>query len=137
MQVNFDARGALLMAKRSSSLARAASELAAFGDMDPQMASDCGVEIASLEARTILLSGAPARVATLAAAASRSNQPLSLSVTDVESISRLEAVVALGSSRIALKMAALDAEASQAPAAQLGNLMGLATGAIGLYKAIF
>lgn len=137
MQVNFDVRGAALLAERSATLGHAAKELAAFGDMDPQMAAECGVEIASLEARTILLSGAIGRVATLAGNAARSRQPVSLSVSDVETVSRLEAVVALGSSRIALKMAALDAEASQAPAAQLGNLMGLATGAIGLYKAIF
>lgn len=133
----FDPRSASILAERSAFIEGSGAVLAALGEADPGLAGECGVEVCSLEARTILATGAPGRVAALAGEAARTGKPVAVSPGDLESLSRLEAVVALGSSRIQLKLAALEAEAAQEPRAQLGSLIGLATGAVGLWKAFF
>lgn len=134
MNTTFDPQTAALLAERAVTLQGSAAELAAFGEHDPGMAGECGVEICSLEARTILSGGAPGRVAALASESARAGRAASIPQSDIEALSRLEAVVALGSSRIGLRMAALDAQEAQGPAATAGSLIGLATGAIGFIR---
>lgn len=134
MNLLLDPRSAALLAEKTAHLIVAGRELSAFGEEDPTLAGECGVEICSLEARTILSSGAPLRVAQLAGEAARSRRQVSVSSQDLETLSRLEAVVSMGSSRINLKLAAMDASASQEPIARLGSLIGLATGAAGLIR---
>ncbi len=137
MNLQFDPRGAALLAERASALAQSASELGAFGEVDPEMAGECGVEICSLEARTILSGGSVNRVIGLASEAARAGKAAIIPTSDLDAISRLEQVVSLGASRIGLRLAAMDAVASQEPKAAVANLIGMATGAIGLYRAIF
>ena len=137
MRTTFDPRSAALLAKHAARIQGSGHELAALGEADPELAGDCGVEICSLEARTILASGAPARVVAMAGEAARRGQPTSIETADMEAVSRLEQVVSLGSSRIALKLSALEAQAAQEPTVRMGSLMGLATGAVGLFKTFF
>jgi hypothetical protein len=124
------------LAEKTAQLILAGRELSSFGEEDPTLAGECGVEICSLEARTILSSGAPSRVAVLAGDAARSRRQVTVSSQDLETLSRLEAVVAMGSSRIGLKLATLDASASQEPMAKLGTMIGMATGAVGFIRSL-
>lgn len=134
MKLLLDPSVAAQLGEKTAHLIGAGRELSAFGEIDPELAGECGVEICSLEARTILSSGAPFRVASLAGESARTRRALSLASEDLEAVSRLEAVVAMGSSRIALKLASMDASAAQEPMAKVGTLLGVATGAIGLIK---
>jgi len=125
-----------LLAQRTVGLSASARELALFGETDPDMAGACGVEVCALEARSLLASGVLSRVSAAAAAAMQKRTPLVLAAEDVETLSRLEAVVSLGSSRIDLKLAALNAEAGQEGIANVGSIIGLATGVIGFIKSV-
>jgi len=125
------------LAERVAALSGSARELSLFDETDPHLAAECGVGLSALEARTILGSGAAHRVATAAAEAARSGRPASLAAEDMEAVSRLERVVALGSSMITLKLASMEAAARQEPVASVGNLIGLGTGLVGLIKSIF
>jgi hypothetical protein len=124
------------LAEKTGQLIGAGRELASFGEEDPSLAGECGVEICSLEARTILSGGAPYRVASLSGEAARQRRPVTIATQDLEAVSRLEAVVAMGSSRIGLKLASLDASASAEPMARLGSMIGLATGAAGFIRSL-
>lgn len=137
MRTTFDPRTAALLAERATAIQGAALELAALGEVDPGLAGECGVEVCSLEARTILSGGGPSRVIQMAAEAAQRGQLVSIPTVDLEALSRLEAVTALGSSRITLKLAALDAAAAEGPKATIQSLMGLASGAVGLWKTFF
>lgn len=137
MNTIFDPRTAALLAERVGALHGAATELASLGEHDPGLAGECGVEVCALEARTILSGGAAQRIAVLSAEAARAGRPVSIGTVDLEAVSRLEAVVSLGSSRIGLRLASLDAAASQEPIAKWGGLIGLASGAVGLIRSLF
>lgn len=137
MNMTFPPEHASFFRQSATSLGRAARELALFGEVDPELARECGIEVGALEARTILSGGAPARIATAADEALRTGRSVSVTRDDVEALSRLNAVVALNSSRIGIQMAALAAAESQDRMAQLGSMIGLATGAVGLIKSIF
>lgn len=134
MNLQFSAQQATQLVSRAVGLAGAAKELALFGEMDPELAGACGVEISALEARSLLSGGALDRIVQGSSTAAREGKPVALAAEDVEAFGRLEAVVALGSSRINLKLASMEAEASQEGLAKWGGLLGLATGAIGLIK---
>jgi hypothetical protein len=114
-------------------LEMSARELESFSKEDPELAALAGIEVPALEARHILGRGCPARVA----AAGRGNGEAVVSAEDVEAVSRLEGVVTLASSRIGSCLASMEAAESSGGMNQLGGLIGLATGAIGLVKAIF
>jgi hypothetical protein len=137
MKLTLDPAIAAQLGEKTARLIGAGQELSVFGEMDPGLAGECGVEICSLEARTILSGGAPHRVVSLAGESMRTRRAVALSSDDLEAVSRLEAVVAMGSSRIGLKLASLDAAEAQEPMARLGNLIGFATGAVGLIKSIW
>jgi len=128
---------ARILHEKVGQLAGAAVELGRFGETDPDLAGSCGVEVCSLEARTILAGGYLQRIAGSIASALQAGQSVNLAAEDLEALSRLEGAVALGASRIELKRAALEAEAGQEGISKIGGLLGLATGAVGLYKSIF
>jgi hypothetical protein len=128
MNVSFGPDIARTLAEKAKHVHMAGRELALFGETEPFQASDCGVEIGSLEARSILSSGATARVFEAAEAASRTGKPVTLSTGDVEALSRLEGVLSMASSKIAQKQAML--EAADSPMAKIGQVLGLAATAV-------
>lgn len=134
MNLNLDPVMAGRLAEKTAYLIGAARELSAFDEEDPVMAGECGVEVCALEARTILSGGVPYRVLDKAHEAGHTGRPYMVPVSDLEMLSRLEAVVAMGSSRISNKIAALDSAIAQEPAGTIGSMIGIATGAIGLIK---
>jgi len=137
MNVSFSPEMARVLAEKAKQVHLAGRELALFGEREPFLASDCGIEIGSLEARTILSSGATGRVYEAADAAGRAGKPVVLAAGDVEAISRLEGVLAMASSKVAQKQAAL--ESAEGPIARIGQFLGLAATAanvIGMVKQI-
>jgi hypothetical protein len=135
--IKIDPVQASALAERVVSLAGSAREFAIFDETDPHLAAECGVGIGALEARTLLACGAVDRVARAAIEAARTGRPASIAGDDLEAVSRLERVVALGSSMIMLKLSSMEAAAKQEPVASVGNLIGLGTGLVGLIKSIF
>lgn len=101
------------------------------------MAGDCGVEVNAVEARTLILSGAPSRISSRGIEASRSGRPVQVDSSDLQQLSRLEGVISLAASRIALKRAAMEAAEGQEGMNKLGSVIGIATGAIGLVRSFF
>lgn len=137
MDATFPPDQAAFLAGHAKRLAAAASDLALFADTDPGLTAECGLEIGALEARMTLAGGATARVAAAAEHAAASMQNVRIKRDDLEALSRLEGVLALASARMATRIAAIDAEQSQMGLAQLGSIIGFATGAVGLVKSIF
>jgi hypothetical protein len=136
-------REAAVLSEVSERAVKGAWELSRFRETDPGLAGACGIEVNALEARTILDGGAIGRLKA-AAAASLSGRPTIVRGADLDQLSRLEGVLALGASRIQVKLAEIDAaEAASAgmagreTAEKIGTLIGLATGAVGLWKSIF
>lgn len=136
MELHFSPEQAAQLGRRAMGLAAAGHELASFGETEPDLAGFCGVEICALEARSILAGGYLTRIARSAQAA-QAGRPVILGGDDVEALARLEQVVALGSSRIALKTASMDAQAGQEGLAKVGSILGVATGIVGLVKSIW
>ena len=128
---------AAMLAGKAAALEGAARELCSFVDQDPGLAGECGVEINAVEARTLLMAGAPSRVASRGQLAGQSGQKLTVTTEDLEQLSRLEGVLSLAASRVALKGAALDAAEGQDGMAKLGSVIGIATGAVGLVRSFF
>lgn len=121
------------VARRAEALAGAAMAVVQLDEEDPELSSACGVEVCALEARTVLGSGVLGRVAA-AASEARRGRPFVLSSEDVQALDSLARAVSRADTRIGLKRAALDAEASQEGIARFGGLLGLATGAVGFVK---
>jgi len=137
MNVSFGPDMARVLAEKARNVHMAGRELALFGEQEPSLASDCGIEIGSLEARTIMSSGATARVFEGADMAARSGKTAVLSAGDVEALSRLEGVLSMAASKVAQKQAMLDA--AESPVAKIGQVLGLAAtaaSAIGMIKQI-
>lgn len=126
-----------LAAARVHRIEMSARELVAFEEGDPDLASECAVETPALEARMILASGTCRRLAENLEKSLRQGTQAVLSGEDWGNLTRLEGVVALATNRIELKMAALDAATAQGGFSQLGSVIGLATGAVGLIRSIF
>jgi hypothetical protein len=135
--VNLTPAEASRLGARAETIEKAARVFALFGEEDPALAAACGVEIGSLEARTLLSGGAGRRIASAASESVRAGRQLVLGAEDLEALSRLEAVVALGSARIALQISALDEAEGRSGMGRIGDMIGMVTGAVGLYKAIF
>lgn len=127
MNVSFGPDMARVLAEKARHVHMAGRELALFGENEPWLASDVGIEIGSLEARTILSSGATARVFEASDSAARAGKTVTLMAGDVEALSRLEGVLASASSKIAQKQAML--EAQESPMAKVGQVLGLAAAA--------
>lgn len=137
MNIQLGPSEAARLGQRALELSGAAQELCRFADQDPGLAGDCGVEVNAVEARTLILSGAPGRLAAGAREAARSGRPVQVAAGDLEQLSRLDGVISLASSRIALKRAAMEAAEGQEGINRLGSVIGIATGAIGLVRSFF
>lgn len=137
MNVSVSPREAAVLSEVADRVMKGAWELSRFQETEPGLAGACGIEVSALEARTILGSGSVNRLRDAAAGATRTGRPTAVNSEDLDQFSRLEGVLALADSRIAQKVAEIDAGQSQEGAAKLGSLIGLATGAVGLWKSIF
>jgi len=137
MNVSFGPDVAGRLAEKAAYVQMAGKELALFGEAEPWLAAQCGVEIGALEARTLLAGGAATRVGRLAGEAAVAGSPVVLAAEDLEALSRLEGVLALSSSRIGQAIAIMDSRERSSGFDNLGSVIGLATGAVGLIKSIF
>lgn len=137
MNVSFGPEVAARLAEKASHVAMAGRGLAGFGEAEPWLASQCGVEIGALEARTILSGGAAERVGRAAQEAAQSRRPVLLASEDLEALSRLEGVLAVTTNRIEQTLALIEARESSSGMDGLGSFLGLATGAVGLFKSLF
>lgn len=137
MNVSFGPDVAGRLAEKAAYVQMAGKELALFGEAEPWLAAQCGVEIGALEARTLLSGGAATRIGRLAGEAAAAGAPVVLAAEDLEALSRLEGVLALSSSRIGQAIAIMDAREQSSGFDNLGSVIGLATGAVGLIKSIF
>lgn len=138
MNVSFGPDVARRLAEKAAFVQMAGRELAHFGESEPWLAAQVGVEIGALEARTILAGGSAVRVGQEAEEAAMSGRAVVLAAEDLEALSRLEGVLATSSARMSQAIATLDARA-QGPGIMdsLGSVIGLATGAVGLFKTFF
>lgn len=137
MNVPFGPDMAQVIAEKAGYVHMAGRELALFGEREPWLSGDCGVQIDALEARTLVMSGAPMRAQQAALEAARLGRPFLLAAADVEALSRLEAVIVTASSKIAQKQAML--EAADGPVNTIGQVLGLAgmaANAIGIFRQI-
>lgn len=137
MNVTLGSSEAVQLAEKAAALDNAARELCQFVDSDPSLAGQCGVEVNAVEVRTLLMAGAPSRIFHKGAEAGRLGKRMDVSTADLEQLSRLEGVISLAASRIALKNAALEAADGQEGLAKLGSIIGLTTGAVGLVRSFF
>lgn len=137
MNIQYAPQYGPVMVERTRVLADSARVITDFDETDPDLAGACGVEVCALEARSLLGSGVLSRVSAAIAAAAQKGTPFMLTEEDVAAMDRLEGSVSRGLSRIDLKLAALNAEASQQGLATVGSLIGLATGVIGFVRSIF
>lgn len=128
---------AAALAARSRRLQEAAAELAGFAEREPELAALSGIEVAALEARSILSGGAAGRVCLSGADCAARGVPLSASRADLDALSRLEGLVVLSDARIGMRLAAMDAAERRGHLDGVGTVIGVASGAIGLIKAIF
>lgn len=138
MNVSFGPDVARRLAEKAAFVQMAGRELSLFGETEPWLAAQVGVEIGALEARTLLAGGSAVRVGQAAEEAAMSGRPVVLAAEDLEALSRLEGVLAISKSRIDHAVGQLDAR-MQAPGIMdsLGSVIGLATGAVGLFKTFF
>jgi hypothetical protein len=125
------------LAEKAAALDGAARELCQFVDSDPSLAGQCGVEVNAVEVRTLLMAGAASRIFQRGTEAGRLGKRMEVSTEDLEQLSRLEGVISLSASRIALKSAALEAADGQDGMAKLGSIIGLTTGAVGLVRSFW
>lgn len=111
------------LAGRARRLASAAREFVSFAESEPMLAGRAGVEVLALEARGILGAGAAQRAAQGMA------EP-----ADVETLVRLDGVVALAGARLESLEAAMEAAEGEGGFQKLAGIIGLASGAVGLIK---
>lgn len=121
---------------RVSRIGAAAADLVAFSDQDPELASLSGIEVPSLEARTLLSSGLVGEVSARCADSLRSGRPCSISSAELDAVSRLEAIVATGETRVAQRIAALDNAEKRSLQDHIGSTVGIGSGIISLVRAL-
>lgn len=134
-QVQFGPEVARALAVKVRHVGMSGAELASFGEEEPALAAECGVEIAALEARTILAGAAADRIVASADQAARLGRPFMLYEADVRAMTRLEGVVSLASARIAQRYMAL--EGAQSNVSKLGAVVNVVTGLAGLVRTFF
>lgn len=133
----FPAQEAELIGRRALELGESAQALSVFAEESPELAQMAGVEVSALEARSILRSGVIPRVAAVALGNARTGRPAVIGGPDLETISRLEAIVTLSGARIAASVNSLDQQKSRSGMESFGSMIGMATGVVGLWKALF
>lgn len=137
MNVSFGPDVAAQLAEKAAYVQMAGGDLALFGETEPWLAAQCGVEIGALEARTLLAGGSALRVGQASREAAASGRGVVLAASDLEALSRLEGVLAVSSSRIGQALAILESRERGSGFESLGSVIGLATGAVGLIKSFF
>lgn len=120
------------LAAKADGDAKAAKELVSFWSENPELAGRAAVEVLALEAKSILSGGAVERVM----ASSRSGRP-TLRQDDLDSVFRLDTIMAISSARLAGLEAALDGEESEAPIHRIGGYVSLAATVLGIVNTIF
>lgn len=135
----FGPENARSLVEKVEGLGRAARELALFGETEPALAAECGVEVLALEAKSILSGGVPQRVAALAGRTALSGRPVEISGADLSALERLEGVLALASSRIERRRMELEAQAGPSVVDRIAPVLGgiVLDKAFGLIKSIF
>lgn len=123
------------LAEESAWLADAGKALSELSDDDPALAREAGVEVAALEAKILLGTGAVERVLRAAALASRSPAGAPVAQEDLGRLTRLEAVVSSARARIERRLA--EAEAKNDPGQKVMGAVSLAGGILSLAKQIF
>ena len=108
---------------RLEEVVRSARELVAFADGDPALAAKAGVEVAALEAKMLL--GDPAL---------RNIHSRSLGYQDLGKLERLEGIVTMASNRMEACLSAMEAEESGKTVNNLGQIISVTGGAIGILK---
>lgn len=134
-QVEFGPDVARAFLSKIDQVRLAGSELASFGETEPGLAAECGVEIAALEARTILGSRAADRILMAARQGAQLGRPFAVQEADMRAMSRLEGVVSLASNRIAQRYMAL--EGANSNVAKLGTVVNVVSGIAGLVRTFF
>lgn len=137
MNRTFSAEEAEVLGRRAVELGESAEALSLFAQESPELAQLAGVEVAALEARSILRSGAIHRVVATAMGSARIRRQAQIAAPDLESMTRLEAVVQLSGARINASVQSMDQQGSRGRFDTLGSIIGLASTAVGLYKALF
>lgn len=133
----FSSEDAEILGQRALSIGEGAEALSRFAQESPELAQMAGVEVSALEARSILQSGSVQRVIHAAMGSAQARRAAAIGAGDLEAMTRLENVLALSGSRISASVQALDQQKARGGMDTLGSVIGLATGAIGLWKAIF
>lgn len=134
-QVEFGPDVARAFLSKIDQVRLAGAELSSFGEAEPGLAAECGVEIAALEARTILGSHAAERILSAARQGAQLGRPFAVQEADMRAMSRLEGVISLASNRIAQRYMAL--EGTNSGIARLGTVVNVVSGIAGLVRTIF
>ncbi len=108
---------------RLEGVVQSARELVAFADGDPELAAKAGVEVAALEAKMLL--GDPAL---------RNIHSKTLGRQDLEKLERLEGIITMASNRMGACLSAMEAEESGQTVNNLGQIISVTGGAIGILK---
>lgn len=137
METTFPHDQAALLASHARRVGLAARDLAVFTETDHDLLAECGFEVGALEVKMALFGGAPARIAAAAAEAAAAGRNVRIRSEDMDALSRLEGLLTLAGARMTMRIAAIDSEQSQTGLTQLGSIIGLASGAVGLIKSIF
>lgn len=136
-EATFHPAHAAALSERSRRIEEAAAALSGFAEREPELAALSGVEIVALEARSLLSGGAARRVCLSGADCAARGVTLSASRADLDALSRLEGLVALGDARIGVRLAAMEAAEQRGRLDGVGTVIGVASGALGLIRAIF
>ncbi len=108
---------------RLEGVVQSAHELVAFADGDPGLAAKAGVEVAALEAKMILSDPVL-----------RNIQSRNLGYQDLQKLERLEGIVTMASHRMGDCINAMDSEESGKTVNNLGQIISVTGGAIGIIK---
>ena len=136
MDYRLGEREADVLLGRVKRIGAAAADLVAFSDQDPELASLSGIEVPSLEARTLLSGGLVGAVSSRCAESLRSGRPCSISSAELDAVSRLEAVVATGATRVAQRIAALEDSEKKALQDHIGGVVSIGTGIVALVRTL-
>jgi hypothetical protein len=134
-QVQFGPEVARSLATKIRQMRMSGAELASFGEQEPALAAECGVEIAALEARTILAGAAADRILASAEQAAQANRPFLVHEADMRALTRLEGVVTLADSRIMQRYMAL--EGAESNVSKIGAAINVVSGLAGLVRTFF
>jgi len=118
----------ILLAEHARVLGSAGRALAELGEGEPMLASDLGLEVASLEARLILGTGTLSRVSRLGGKAGHG---------DLGRMERLETLVRMADARVAERLAMIDGQEGSKTWQSIAGAVSLAGGIVSIAKQVF